>query len=485
MFFGTTARVRALMVLVCLAGFWGLPPAQAQPVAVPNPSFESGDGAPEGWRLSRENGSWAREGAHGGRAIAATGDGKSESASYWLSGDLPLEPGATYRLRFQGRHVEGLGRSLFTGFLFNNRDLPELTQEWRQFTTYLAVPTELRRGQAQLRFGQYDIEGTVAFDDLELVKTTPVYRRLGELQLGEGERIEKGRYQFNAPFEGESGNHARPLEKFNTGFNRPRWLFAPGDWVVYRHAVGAVAQTGGEVEVNVGYYSGGELVVEAGADGGTWTALGTLKSREMKRLALPPELFPAKELWVRLRMPDLPEAGRDPLHGGSLQVHGYTYRASLAEDPGNCQGATRFVAVTVPDPALRVSVEDFGASIPGENTLRVQVANQGGGDVEIAPVIGAATAAGRRLERASDPVVIPAGGDSVSLDLPYEIPGVGDISLDIALGGASGFRAETSFFLSALHEADYGLLLPGNGEDVALWGASSGWKVSRDRPAPG
>ncbi len=479
-----TARLRALMFLICLAGFWGAPIAQAQPVAVPNPSFESGDDAPEGWRLSRENGFWAREGADGARAIAATGDGKSESASYWLSRDLPLEPGATYRLRFQGRHVEGIGRSLFSGFLFNNRDLPELTQEWRRFTTHLAVPTELRQGLTRLRFGQYDIEGTVAFDDLELVRTIPVYRRMGDLQLGEGERIEEGWYVFNAPFEGESGSHARPLEKFNTSFNRPRWLFGPGDWVIYRHAVGSLTQTGGTVEVNVGYYSGGELVVEAGRDGEAWKTVGTLNRRETKTLALPAELFPAKELWVRLRMPAQSESGQDLLHGGSLQVHGYTYRAGLADAPGNFLGATRFVAVTVPDPSLRVSVEDFGAAIPGENTLRVQVANPGGGDVEIAPVIAASTAAGKRAERVSDPVVIPAGGDPVALALPYEIPGIGDIALDIALGGASGFRAETSFFLSPLHEADYGLLLPGNGEDVVLWGASSGWKVSRDRPAP-
>jgi len=468
----------------CFLSVWGLPGAQGQPVPVRNPSFELGDTAPEGWRLPEGKGAWIEEGAHGGRAIAVAGDGTDQSANYWLSQDVPLEPNSTYRLRFQARHVEGQGRSLFTGFVFHNRDLPELTQEWQPFTTYLVTPPELRRSQTQLRFGQWDIDGTAAFDHVEVIKTKAVYRRMGDIQLGEGERIENGRYLFNAPFAGESTNHARPLEGFTCYFNKPRWVFGPGDWVTYRHEVGSLTQTGAEVEVVIGHYSGGAIDVEASADGKAWVPVGVLDGRETLRVPVPESLFPAKGIWVRLHMRPSSEPMQDPLAGGSMQVHGYVYRAELADAPGDFYGATRFVAPTGSSPSVDVSFDDFGAAIPGENTLDLRVTNRSNAEVEITPVIEASTASGQRVERVSAPLLLPPGDAPVALALVYEIPGIGDVTISVDLGGDSGYRAETSFRLSCLYEANYGVLLPGSSDEVVLWGASSGWKVSRNRPAP-
>ncbi len=477
-------RVRVCAVVACILSLWVTTTAQAQPVPVGNPSFESGDTAPDGWRLPQGKGAWTEEAAQGGRAIAVTGDGTDQSANFWLSQDVPIEPDTTYRLRFQARHAVGLGRSLFTGFLFHNRDLPELTREWQRFTTYLTTPSAIHRGQAQLRFGQYDIDGTAAFDDIELVKTTVVYRRMGDIELGEGERIKNGRYLFNAPFMGESTNHARPLAGFNCYFNKPRWVFSPGDWVVYRHKVGSLTQTGGGIEVVIGHHTGGELEVEAGTDGKSWTPVGVMSRRESFRADLPASLFPAKEVWIRLRMAASATSGLDLLSGGSTQVNGYAYHAELADAPDDFFGATRFVAVTDDNPSLRVSFDDFGEAVPWKNTLRLHVANQGGEQLEIHPAIIVRTASGLSAGTSHGPATLPPGGAATALDLPYEIPGIGDVTIEINLGGASGYRAETNFSISPLHEANYGALLPGSTGDVALWWAASGWKVSRDRPAP-
>ena len=479
-----TARASRYMVLVIFLAFWGVPGAQGQLVPVPNPSFEQGDTSPEGWRLPQGEGAWIDEGAHGQRAIAVTGDGTDQSANFWLSREVPLEADTTYRLRFQARHIEGLGRSLFTGFNFHNRDLPELTQEWQRFTTYFITPPELRRGQTQMRFVQWDINGTAAFDDIEVVKTEAVYRRMGDIQLGEGERIQNGRYLFNAPFSGESTNHARPLEGFTCYFNKPRWVFGPGDWVRYRHQVGSLTQTGGNIEIVTGHYSGGELDVEASIDGETWQSVGLIARRDTTRAVLPESLFPAREVWIRLRMRTSAEPMQDIISGGSIQVYGYHYHADLEDAPGDFYGATRFVAVEEASPSVQVAYDDFGAAIPGENTLRLYLTNRSGGNLEIAPVIQVSTASGQRVETASAPILLFAGEAPVELAIPYEIPGVGDVSIDIDLGGNSGYRAETNFNISPLYEASYGALLPAGSDEVALWGASSGWKVSRVRPAP-
>ncbi|MGI6301286.1 MAG: hypothetical protein ACOX52_09555 [Verrucomicrobiota bacterium] len=147
--------------------------AGAQQLPVPNPSFESGIDAPDGWVLSRGEGIWLEEGTAGQRALGVVGTGADRDANFWVSTDIPMKPDTVYRLRFHARHVKGINGSLFTGPAFNNRDLPEMTGEWQRFTTYFSTPAVIPPDQSHLRFGQWDINGIAAFDAVELMETQP------------------------------------------------------------------------------------------------------------------------------------------------------------------------------------------------------------------------------------------------------------------------------------------------------------------------
>ncbi|MHC4506362.1 MAG: hypothetical protein ACYTFI_23960, partial [Planctomycetota bacterium] len=242
--------------------------------AVPNASFEEGDAAPAGWTLSGGTGRWLAGGAaDGARAISVTGTGGD--SNHWRSVPLGLLPSTAYRVSFRARNVDGEGGTPVTGPVFCNRDLGKIPAEWRRYTSVFFTPGEIDDA-ARLRFGQWHVKGTVAFDHVELVPAQPVYQRAGGTWLGEGERLAGNEYHFRAPFQSASRNHSRPLASHGCSFNTNRWVFGARSEVVYRHRIGARRQRAAAVEVGVTWHRAGELAVAASADGERWKVIGTL-----------------------------------------------------------------------------------------------------------------------------------------------------------------------------------------------------------------
>jgi hypothetical protein len=462
-------------VLLALAA-WTVP-AAAQTVDVPNPSFEKGDDAPAGWSLSGGKGEWLEAGAAAGdRAVAVTGDGKG--SNHWLSAPVPLEPGAVYRLTFRARRSDTGGGTPVSGPLFANRDLGAIPGRWETYTSIFAVPAGLADGRSRLRFGQWQVAGTVAFDDVRLCRAMPVYAREGGMELGEGEMLRGTEYTFAAPFGGVSRNHARPLARHTAGYNSNRWTFRTGDEVVYRHAVAGRRQTDAEVSVELTWHSAGELAAAASADGKDWRPLGTLGGVTGGSWPLPDDLLPAEAVWIRLRA--RPAGGKKDGRA-SLQVSGYGYRATLDGPPATLIGRTHFVAVTRTDPGLKVRVASLGDGLPGgENTAVLRVTNTTGKTLAVRPAAAVdeappAEAKTRKLAPGSH-----------TLRLAYGVPGTGSHTLRLAVGveEGAGFAAEVPLEVAGLHAADYGERLPGSTDAVGLWWCSSGWKVSRMRGVP-
>jgi len=81
---------------------------------------------------------------------------------------------------------------------------------------------------AWLRFGQWHLNGSLAFARPELLGAAPVYRRTGGLLLGHGESIDGLAYTFEAPLTSVSNNDARPLAWHTANFNSSRWVFGAG-----------------------------------------------------------------------------------------------------------------------------------------------------------------------------------------------------------------------------------------------------------------
>ncbi len=449
---------------------------EAQPVVVPNPSFEVGQGQPAGWTLEG-TGEWGAGGAEGERALVISGNG--ESTSFWRSAPLALRPGGLYLVRFLARGLEGGGGTPTSGPVFCNRDLGDLGSEWTEQTSVFQAPDSLAAERAWLRFGQWHLEGKVAFDAVSLAEAQPVYTRQGKVVLGEGEGVGGLRYTFAAPFHSPSRNHSRPLASHRCDFNTNRWVFGAGSYVIYRHEVGGQHQREAQVSVAIGYYQSGELVVEASADGAQWRELGTLGEAGSRSFALPADLQPAISLWVRLRARAKEAVGADS-DPGSFQVHNYTYKSTLAGQPLRVQGQTQFAVIQQRDPRLQVQFTGLGEQVPGgDNRLSLQIENITGDTFSLPQQMRVVQDGGRAVFLEASEVRLAPG--TTELHPLYELPGAGSFWIEYVLGD---FRAGTGVYLPLLYATGYGEQLPASNNEVGLWWASSGWKVSQTRPLP-
>lgn len=454
--------------------------ACAQTVPLPNPEFESGAGAPAGWTLSGGQGEWLAAGGEvRGRALAVAGDGND--SNYWRSTPLPLQPEALYQLRYRARNLGGAGGTATCGPVFANEDIGSGTEVWSTYTQFFRTPRGLTAEQAWLRFGQWHLNGRIAFAEPALLGAAPLHRRTGDLRLGNGESVDGLTYRFDAPLNSVSNNDARPLVWHTAGFNSNRWVFGAGSEVVYRHEIGQRTLRQAKVAVDVGWYAGGQLAVEASADGQRWTPLATLGELGSVEAEVPAPLVPARSLWIRLRAEAKQRIGTesDP---GSFQVHGYQFEAALDGQPADARGATHYIAVPRAHPQLQVEFGSLGEGIPGaRNELELTLRNPGPA-VTVRPRLGLARPGEAPAWHDEDGVLLPVG--ETALRLPYEVPGTGAWDLHFELPGEQPYEAVASLQVAELYNAAFGWTLPASSDQTALWWCESGWKISRERPAP-
>lgn len=455
-------------------------------VIVPNHDFELGTDRPDAWLPDRGTATWISPGAVGQRAISVTGDGTTSNA--WFSQPLELQNNATYRLQFFARRSPGGGLPI-SGPVFCNRDLPSLGSEWTPMESYFRTPRQLTDDMRRLRFGQWEVNGQVAFDAIRVDPVIPVYRQVGTIPLGEGERIEQGSYRFVAPFERASANHARPLAWHQGTFNSSRWMMNQDSVVVYRHAIGS-AQTSATITATIGYYVCGELVVSVSRDGRDWSEAGSLGQQGTDTFSVPAEWLPAEEIWVRFTA----RRRETDQNGPALQLYGYDYTATLRGPVEEGQGATHFLAVTSSDPRLPVTIADVGDALPGgRNAVELQLENR-----TDRPLSLAARVLVTRTERidqgphvlAEQPWMSPPAeatigrNESTVVRIPYDVRSAGPQQLTVQVTGDAEFTAEGNFDVAFLHASHYGFALPPSNDALALWWCSSGWKVSAQRPVP-
>jgi len=471
---------KRLLLAAALVPAFG--PLSGQAVDVPNPSFERGADAPAGWRLCEGAGEWRQgDAASGERSVAATGAG--EDFSYWRSDPIALEPGAVYRLRYRVRRVSGsAGGAPIAGPILCNSTLHGLTGEWQQRQSVFVAQKEVKPDEAWLRFGQWHVNGTVAFDDIELVGAIPVHFRRGEFVLGEGETIRGADYVFQAPFHTESRSCSRPLAWNQCYFNTNRWVFGRDSEVVYRHRIGERRQLSATLNVSVRHYVSGALLVEAGLDGKTWQPLGAMDGKGAKDFPIPADMLPAAEVWVRLST-TAKDLVSQKAGAGSLQVGAYEYRATVDGAPAELDGWTRFVSVTRRDQRIEAAIDALGDGLPGaDNVVVARITNRTGEVIAAKPAVTLRHAdGGAPLVSAVEAALAP--GETL-VRIPYAVRECGTYEVAVTLGAGIDYRAEAQFHVAELFRASYGELLPGSSAAVGLWWTHSGWKISRTRPAP-
>ncbi len=452
--------IRLLTSTILLAG--AVTATQAQ-VPVVNPDFALGGDPPTGWTLNTGTG-MVVAGDAGGRAVAIVGDG--ESSNRWESAPIDLVPGGIYRLTARGRSQGASGGTATMGVTWANLDLGTMPDDWRTYSLVFRAPVAAP-ATARIHLGQWHVNGTVMFGQVSLVPVQPVYQPVGaDAFLGASEVLTGDNYSYHPAF-GKDGPNSRALVNSTAGFNSSRWTMGANDEVIYRHHVDSRRQTGATLSVGIGHYTAGRLVVEASPDGQTWTQVGELSGLEGLTEPLPAALFPADEIWVRLRANDT----------ASLQVYSYEYKATVdpAVDDAYHAGGTRYLAELSTVPGLDLTIVDAGAALPGlDNLLNATVGAAPAGTTLTVNVLDAAG----QVVSAGDAHPLAAG----PLALTYRVPTSGDWT--VRLTSNNGYESELAVYVPALHRADYGALLPDSSDNVGLWWCSSGWKVSRLRGLP-
>ncbi len=476
-------RSMAIALSFCCVALCFCEPGRAE-IPIANASFEQGAETPTGWTLDQGSGSLISPGAVGKRAISVRGDGKSSNA--WTSPPVALAANTVYRLQFQARRVSGTGGLLVTGPRFCNRDLSGVPRRWTRFESIFVTPEQSTADQLRLRFGQWQVPGQVAFDDLRLDRVIPIYRSADDIQLGAGEIIKSGQYTFNAPLGTNSANHARPLARHQCSFNSNRWvLSSPATYVIYRHHV-ARMQREATIHAQIGWYRHGELLIEVSGDGQHWQDLGTITESGPGAFKVPNSRLPADEVWVRISARKKAGERAAP----ALQMSSYRYEATLRGKVPDLVGSTRFLAVTHEASNLEVSVLGIGDGVPGgHNFTDLQLRN-----TTDHPLTLDISASASPVTRAANSTEIPPhtpvrltlapGATSRVLHIPYHLHGVDAHRLKISVTGNASFAAETKIDIPALYAAHYGAALPHSSDALGLWWCSSGWKISVQRPTP-
>lgn len=472
--------IRTILALLLVAP---LSPVLAQTVPISNASFDEGTDQPAGWQLVGPSGRWLNAaGPDGSRAIAVTGSGND--SSYWQSPPLDLKPSTLYRLTFRARSLDARGGTATTGPTFCNRDLGSVPSQWTTYESIFITPANLRPNDTRLRFGQWHVTGTIAFDDIQLSHAMPVFWHsedpsfdLWHILLGQGEMVRDSEYTFDAPFRTASRNHSRPLVSHTCSFNTDRWLFSKGDHVTYHHGMHARGMNAATVSVSVTWHQRGQLFVEASNNGADWTPLGSIDKVASQTFKVPADL--GGDIWVRLR------AGDDA--NTTFQVGNYSFHAKLNMEDPPLIGRTHFFAVASADPRLDVTFDTLDDALPGGyNTLVAHITNKTPQPIALSPTLTVTSGSssstfkpGNIDPRDPNPEMLKPGMNFRRID--YQLPGSGSHDMRFVLGD---FTATTVLDISDLHATSYGQLLPASTADNTLWWASSGWKISDTRPAP-
>jgi hypothetical protein len=442
-----------------------------------NGTFDRGILKPDGWSLSSGTGKWENEGYEGIHSISVTGTGANEDSNYWKSDNYKLLPKQAYRVSFMTRVDQGAGGgSIVTGSNIANRDYSAGTQ-WEKRSFIFTTPNDTTN--AFLRFGQWQKNGKVWFDNIEANPVVPIYKSANAVGLGTGERIDKGVYSFRPNFDGDNANSARPLLSHTAGFNSNRWLINDGSEVIYRHQIAGHKQKSASVSIQSGYYQSGKCLVDASIDGKNWQTIGELAEKSGKEFNIPESLLPAGEIFIRLYGSGLDEKP------ANLQIYGYSYTAKLdGTSIPDTIGETYYSDVNRINKGLDIQIISLGDLKPsGNNSIQLKLENKDRTPIQLSIRL---TLKGPETAEFTTQTFTATPNATRNINIKYEIHKSGDYELLISADTPEKmplYYAKTFFRVPFLYSADYGNLIS-DSKECSLWWAESTYKISKERPAP-
>jgi hypothetical protein len=438
---------------------------------LPNPGFEAGGDSPAGWRRPDHGATWSEQARQGKHALLVEGTG--QDSQEWRTEPIALQPGGLYRLAFFAhRAADAGGGCVVSGTGHVNRDFHP-GETWTACSFVFSVPHD--GTDDYVRLGQWETKGRLFFDDAELLPVKVTHQKVARgVELGEGERMEKGNYQFHPNFAWRGANYHRPLHVNRAAFNSDRWCFSPGAELVYRFALPGLAQTNGRARVTVNYHTAGTLRIEASRDGRAWLPVAHCDGlRRTTNAALPSVLFPASEVFLRLSTPASP---------ADLQVNALDYEAGLDKPVADAQGQTWFLAAQQSVPELGVRLKAVTPNA-GPDSMSVELALTNRGTLPLKIAASLAASPGQRT--VSDARTVSANGVA-SWDLTARVVRPGPITLETRVLDDTGrvlFAGTMDVMRSLLFDPRPGYPMKG-GSLHGVWWCESGWKIGRDVQPP-
>ncbi len=434
---------------------------------VPNGSFEQGTDRPDGWQLWEGKGEWLMEGFTGTRAVLVRGNGNDSNA--WVCTDWQPQPNHTYLVRCRLRvEPNSTGGTPIVGFTTANYDAWTISRDGKWYTVSFICRTPLQK-ESLLRFGQWQVRGSVAYDEIEVYSVAPVHRQIEGITLGEGELIRDGVYRFVTRYLGFATNQSRPLYAHTATFNTHRWVFTQplgegdppsGDWVVYQHVIGIPFRSA-KLVVQIGYRESGELVVELSTDGTRWREVGRFGQSGMHTMELPADGFPTDTLWVRLWAT------------GVLQVQHYEISAPLARSAPNLLGSSWYFLQTQSQKELQAEPLVLEA-----HALEVRLHNQ----TSRAQRVGVQLA-DPSTKRRQQVLIPPKDAITVRLAVPTPTQRVQNLSLTVLQGRKKMSEHQAEIVRPWIELGGFGYSVA-RSEGLNLWWSHATYKVGQTTPTP-
>jgi len=331
-----------------------------------------------------------------------------------------------------------------------------------------------------------DVEQRYSVIGAEKSPLNSVSRAPCPLLLGSGETIRNGVYRFATNFSGYSSNDSRPLFAHTAGFNTDRWVLGgpmseqwqeSGAWVIYRHKLDGTRDGGrgaSERQIQfktatlifvIGYYEGGQLVVEVSNDGNAWKEVGRFAPSGEYVAQVPNELLPADEIWVRFWAT------------GVLQVNAYRMEAKLSGNLPDTTGETWYFAVRrglgTWDQGLEVEPKALT-----DNALLVLVKNETAKQRQI--VVSLSASGNVKSVKAT---LQPSSEQIVSVPMPQLKAGEQVVTLAVREGATVVYEAEVNIQKSWIEVGGFGYHLAETNA-FGLWWCEATYKVGRITPRP-
>lgn len=293
-------------------------------------SFEEGTDTPTGWARA-ERGVWEESGGHTGRrCLRVTDDGTS--SSLWRLKAGWLKPHQLYRYTFWYKITPGGDRPVArVGMNFANHDFTT-ARDWEEVSFVFQAPKDVSR--SEIWFGEWRLTGKSYLDDLKIEPVGASFLQKDGIVLDESERIEKGAYLFNWKIAWQNSAYARVIQdiKVESRCNALRFWEPDNGYFIHRYSVPGYRQTSGVIKSTMNIVKG-KCVIEAGTDAKTWREVAVLDKVAMgaqHEIALPKELFPASEIYLKASFP------------AEIQIATYSYKAELEGNPPDLVGRTEF-----------------------------------------------------------------------------------------------------------------------------------------------